>query len=392
MDRLLKSQLDQEDEVIFTDSSVQTCIIYCDGKENRYYKYLLQAAMKTTYLTDDIIKKLKNLNITEPDSVPLAHTVQKSLAHSPSAYEIEKLQLLGVDLVSKFTPEEDEIIQTNWEKFSKEYGFESPLPFILPKYKNVFYPKRKEQDKFIMHLGSELPLRSLHRIYRRFCHLYRCCWKGRFKKAEDKLIVFHCQDGKDSEPFSTLSRILGRTKQSVWTRMQYLKSHLNETKPVKWKSRDIHSIVKNLLEVTGYEKLTDLYNQNISMDIWKEVGRRCLFNPVALEKFWKRKLSTQLFSSEWIYLNATRIKLICRLYEGNMTTWGEVDWNNIAKYFEGVSPYFLKSVFKKLLKTCYPDKEWETMKSNFQDSIPSFIYLYPCVMDPESCTWGFKWT
>jgi hypothetical protein len=45
--------------------------------------------------------------------------------------------------------------------------------------------------------------------------------------------------------------------------------------------------------------------------------------------------------------------------------WQDIIWADIAKDF-GVGPLFLWSLFRKLLKKCYPDKDWDYFRTHFR--------------------------
>lgn len=57
-----------------------------------------------------------------------------------------------------------------------------------------------------------------------------------------------------------------------------------------------------------------------------------------------------------------------RLYRDRVEWWQDVIWADIAKDF-GVSPMFLWSLFKKLLKSFFPRENWEYIRTHFREII-----------------------
>lgn len=122
-------------------------------------------------------------------------------------------------------------------------------PFIHMKYAGKFYIRSlEERQKFTQFLANGLPRRTLYSVLNRFKYLFedheksfqRCHIKNsniiyiiliiyvfyRYTSAEDKTILSYInnkQNRKRSRRFSELSKMLGRTSHSVWTRYQRLK-------------------------------------------------------------------------------------------------------------------------------------------------------------------------
>jgi len=55
----------------------------------------------------------------------------------------------------------------------------------------------------------------------------------------------------------------------------------------------------------------------------------------------------------------------CRLYRAHVKWWQDILWADIAEDF-GVSPLFLWFLFKNMLKSFFPDKNWEYVRTHFR--------------------------
>ncbi|KAK1137854.1 hypothetical protein K0M31_002348 [Melipona bicolor] len=183
-------------------------------------------------LTKEAIKRLYNLKVKLIHEVPPQHKIEHTTG-SKILTKKEKEQFLKyVSLKSGvFTPSEDKIIMDNWKKFCEVHNWNSKCvhPFIHMKYEGKFYIRSlKERQKFTQFLANGLPRRTLYSVLNRFKYLFGDHEKSsqRYTSAEDKTILSYMnnkQNRKRSRRFSELSKILGRTSHSVWTRYQRLK-------------------------------------------------------------------------------------------------------------------------------------------------------------------------
>ncbi|XP_021932942.1 uncharacterized protein LOC110836249 isoform X2 [Zootermopsis nevadensis] len=332
------------------------------------YRAVLAEADFDPELSYVLRKKLTDTEIVVPVDVPASHCVETRLTHVPTEGQRELLANLGVQLKSKkFTPVEDSVICENWERFSREYGFEDTAPFMLLGQK--FFPmKYSERKHFVQYLGSGLPHRTLYSIYARFRTLYRPHVKGKFTEAENYLIMRHLSKGDDKNAFSTLANLLNRDRLSVYKRYKWLQQEQSGQGRITWNLQKVEMVIKSLLKVTGLKDVNDLYHKHITSMDWRKVEKDCGINAEYVRDIWRNKLSTQLFCPEPIYLQEIRIKLIMRLYMDRVKWWQDISWADIAKDF-GVGPMFLWGIFRKLLKKCYPYKDWDYFRTHFRATI-----------------------
>ncbi|KAJ4429682.1 hypothetical protein ANN_21883 [Periplaneta americana] len=152
------------------------------ANDTTYLDFIEPLLSKTSHCTNqffNLFQQLKNLIITLPFAVPESHCIERHLTRTPTEHEREQLAGLGVQLETKrFNPEEDAIIRRNWERFSKEYMFDDPAPFMSLHVKGTPCMPASERRHLIQFLGHGLPNRTLYSIYGRFRTLYRGCIKG----------------------------------------------------------------------------------------------------------------------------------------------------------------------------------------------------------------------
>ncbi|XP_069686685.1 uncharacterized protein [Periplaneta americana] len=328
----------------------------------------------TEEMSESIQEQLKNLIITLPFAVPESHCIERHLTRTPTEHEREQLAGLGVQLETKrFNPEEDAIIRRNWERFSKEYMFDDPAPFMSLHVKGIPCMPASERRHLIQFIGHGLPNRTLYSIYGRFRTLYRGCIKGTFTAKEDKLILKAVEERRMKNAFSFLAKRLNRERMSIHKRYlairseSYYKEHEVSAPKVAWTLQRAGMVLRRLLKVTGLRKIKHLRNRYISPQEWKEVERKCKIKARSIKQFWLVKLSTQLFSMEPVNLNEVRIKLIKRFYKDRVKWWQDINWKEVSMDFHGISPHFLHLFFRLYLKRCFPNINTDYLNNNFQE-------------------------
>ncbi|XP_043527121.1 uncharacterized protein LOC122537737 isoform X2 [Frieseomelitta varia] len=332
-------------------------------------------------LTEEATKRLYNLKVKLIHKVPIQHKIEHTTGSKILTKKEKELFLKYASLKSGvFTPSEDKIIMDNWKKFCEVHDWNSKCvhPFIHMKYAGKFYIRSlEERQKFTQFLANGLPRRTLYSVLNRFKYLFGDHEKSfqRYTSAEDKTILSYInnkQNRKRSRRFSELSKILGRTSHSIWTRYQRLKRmHKNKERlpKITWSLFLIEKFIKTFMSVTLCDTIQDLKDAIIPKVVWQRLEKKIGINYNILRKFWIYKLHMQLFCPERIYLNDIKIKLIEYVYVKGISSNREIIWSKVAKYFDGITTAFLCRTFSNLVQEA-------SQKINTKKFLEIMEYLY----------------
>ncbi|XP_060815069.1 uncharacterized protein LOC132906691 [Bombus pascuorum] len=332
-------------------------------------------------LSEDAMKKLYDLKVRLTHDVPMQHKIEHT-AGSKTLTKIEKRRFLKYGPLKSgvFTPSEDKIIMDNWKAFCKAHDWNPKCvkPFIHMKRGSRFYIKSMQQrKKFTQFLANNLPWRTLYSVFHRFRYLYGNHEKSfqRYTSVEDRKILSYMKNKQNEEKvhiFSELSKMLGRSRHSIWSRYQLLKKMQQDEDPlpkIQWTLSLIGKFIKTFMNVTLSETVEDLKDAIIPKPVWRKLEEKLGIHHNTLKKFWIFQLHMQLFCPEPIYLNDIKIKLIEYIYGMGISNSREIVWPNVAKYFDGVSNIFLCKVFLYLVQ----EASQKINTKNFTDIVE---YLY----------------
>ncbi|XP_033315486.1 SUN domain-containing protein 2-like [Bombus bifarius] len=332
-------------------------------------------------LSEDAMKKLYKLKVKLMHKVPKQHKIEHTAGSKTLTRREKELFLKHGPLKSGiFTPSEDKIIKDNWKAFCKAHDWNPKCvkPFIHMKHANRFYIKSmEERQKFTQFLANNLPWRTLYSVFHRFKHLYGNHEKifQRYTSVEDKKILSYMKNKQNEEKvhrFSELSKMLGRSRHSIWSRYQLLKKMQQDEDPsseIKWTLSLIGKFIKTLMSITLCETVEDLKDAIIPKPVWRKLEEKLGIHHNTLKKFWIFQLHMQLFCPEPIYLNDIKIKLIEYIYGKGISNSREIVWSNVAKYFDGVTNIFLCKIFFYLVQ----EAALKINTKNFTDIVE---YLY----------------
>ncbi|XP_017767556.1 PREDICTED: uncharacterized protein LOC108556110 [Eufriesea mexicana] len=331
---------------------------------------------------EDTINALYNLNVKLMHEVPIQHDIEHTAGSRTLTKKERKLFLnYGPMKNGTYTPNEDTIIRNNWEAFCEAHNWNPKCvtPFINMKYGNKFYIKSLvERRKFTQFLANGLPWRTLYSVYHRFRYLYRNYEKcfQRYTPKEDENILSYMNSkqniAKNNKRLIELSKILGRSKHSIWLRYQLLKKMHKNNKPsteVKWTLSSIGKFIKTFMSVTLCETVEDLKDAIIPKLVWQKLEEKLHIDYNVLRTFWIYQLHMQLFCPEPIHLNDIKIKLIEYVYGKGISNTREIVWLDVAKYFDGITSIFLCRTFLYLVQGAIKKKR----TNHFPDIIE---YLY----------------
>ncbi|XP_017875962.1 transcription termination factor 1-like [Ceratina calcarata] len=329
-------------------------------------------------LSENALKELYNIKIKLMHEVPPQHKVEHTAGTKSLTKSQKKLFLRhGPMKTGQYTPKEDKIIIKNWHTFCETHNWNPKCtkPFTKMKYGTKFYIKsQKERRKFIQFLANGLPWRTLQSIYRRFRHLHAGYNpKSRYSTADDEKILNYVKKTSRHDVFVRLSSILHRPKDAICKRYRRIKQNLKNKKStkseVKWTLQSIGKFINTFMDVTLNESVEDLKDASIPLSVWRKLEKKLNIDSNALHHFWMNQLHMQLFSPEPIYLNDIRIKLIEYVYGKGISSTREIVWSNVAKYFDGVTTFFLCRTFLYLVR----DAIFKLHTKHFPDIIE---YLY----------------
>ncbi|KOC71144.1 hypothetical protein WH47_01787 [Habropoda laboriosa] len=308
-------------------------------------------------------EKLYSLKVNIIHKVPPQHDIEGVLGTKPLTKTQRKLFLnYGPLKDGVFTPNEDKIIKENWKTFCEVHDWNPKYvqPFLCMTINGQFYIKSLEQrKKFAQFLANGIPWRSLYSVYHRFKNLHRKYEKSfhRYTPAEDQTILSYMKKGRKKKKhtkYADLSKILGRTSHSIWMRYQLLQKMQKDGKKesmydVTWTLSLIGTFIKNLMNITLCNNVKDLKDAIIPKPVWLKLEEKLGIGYNLLKLFWWNQLHAQLFSTEPIYLNDIKIKLIEYVYGKGISNTREIVWQDVAKYFDGITSIFLCKVFYYLV-------------------------------------------
>ncbi|CAK9825462.1 hypothetical protein ANTRET_LOCUS3459 [Anthophora retusa] len=324
---------------------------------------IVKNVKKKEEISTEALKRLYNLNVNIIHEVPPQHDIEQTAGSKTLSPAQKKLFLkYGPLKRGAYTPSEDATIKENWKTFCEVHDWNPKhvQPFLYTKFSSHYYIKSVEQrKKFIQFLAKGIPWRSLYSVYHRFKYLYTSRKKGckRYTPDEDKIILSHMKTGKRKrhKKYAELSKILGRNNHSIWIRHQLLKEkQLNKTtklkSEVKWTLPLIGTFIKELMSITLCDNVKELKDGIFPKAIWLKLEKSLGIEHRVLKFFWLYQLHAQLFCPEPIFLNDIKIKLIEYVYGKGISSTREIVWSNVAKYFEGITSYFLCKVFLYLVQ------------------------------------------
>ncbi|CAK9810563.1 hypothetical protein ANTQUA_LOCUS6478, partial [Anthophora quadrimaculata] len=318
---------------------------------------------KEEEISKEELKKLYNLKINIIHEVPPQHDIEQTAGRKILSPAQKKLFVkYGPLKCGAFTPSEDSIIKKNWKTFCEVHDWNPNhvQPFLYMTFGSHYYIKTVEQrKKFVQFLAKDIPWRPLYSVYCRFKYLYMNNEKHfkRYTPDEDKVILSHMKRSKNKRrrKFVELSKILGRNNHSIWIRYQLLKQkqinkEANLKSEVKWTLPLIGTFIKELMSITLCDNVKDLKDSMFPKLIWLQLEKSLGIEHRVLKTFWVHQLHAQLFSPEPIFLNDIKIKLIEYVYGKGISSTREIVWSNVAKYFEGITGYFLCKMFVDLVQ------------------------------------------
>ncbi|XP_017762449.1 PREDICTED: transcription termination factor 1-like [Eufriesea mexicana] len=313
-------------------------------------------------VSEDTINALYNLKVKLMHKVPMQHRIEHTAGSRTLTRKENKLFLnYGPMKSGTFTPNEDKIIRNNWEAFCEVHNWNPKCvtPFINMKNGYKFYIKSlEERQKFTQFLANGLPWRTLYSVYHRFKYLYGKHKKRfqRFTLNEDINILSYVKDKQNiakNKIFLELSKILSRSRQSIWRRYQLLQKMLKNKKPsseIKWTLSSTGKFIKTFMSVALCKTVEDLKDAIIPKPVWQKLEEKLDIDYNILRTFWIHQLHMQLFCTEPIYLNDIKIKLIEYVYGKGISNIREIVWSDVAKYFDGITSIFLCKTFFYLTK------------------------------------------
>ncbi|XP_067013894.1 uncharacterized protein [Anabrus simplex] len=314
-------------------------------------------------LTD--IQRLSELQIPLTFPVPESHQIETYISHEPTQKQQDRFNNLDISMKKgKFNPDEDDVIRKNWERFSKEFHFDDPRPFILMSYNWKKYMKHEERIHFVQYLGRGLPNRYLHGIYRRFKILFapRNIVNKRYEETIDKIIL-ECKARGIKDPFSKLASVTGRNRHSLYKRHCVLlrKKNFKGKDHIEWTKDIAETVIKKLMKICEITDIEELRGQTISWSTWKLVAEECQYHAEAVKSFWDKKLSTQIFATKPIFQREILSEIVEKLIKLEVKHWQDVNWQELSKDFYGASPLFL---FRRIcrFKERVPKEKWATLK------------------------------
>ncbi|XP_047367223.1 transcription termination factor 1-like isoform X3 [Vespa velutina] len=232
----------------------------------------------------------------------------------------------------------------------------------------------------LKHNANGLSWRTLYSVYWRFKNLYHNRICQRYSPEEDEKIITYVEKKKNNlnkhKVFSDLSRILNRSKQSIWMHYEFIikKRNVEEEniyvpKPV-WTLPLIKRYIKKLVRLTLCDDIQELKNAIIPKVVWKELEKKLNIDHKTLKNFWVLQLHMQLFCPNIIYMNDVKIQLIEYMFEKGIADSREIVWGNLVKYFDGMTSSFLNKTFVYLMK------EFDVKKYRRKSFLDAIEYLY----------------
>ncbi|XP_076391980.1 uncharacterized protein LOC100875143 isoform X2 [Megachile rotundata] len=191
---------------------------------------LVQELKEANKLSTEQTEYLRSLCIQLKNPVLPQHQIElRAGSHCPTREEIERFEKIAPIKKGCYSPEEDEIIASNWKSFCKLHDWNSNNvnPFLQLREDNTVYIRsKKERRKFVQFLADGLPNRTLYSVYHRFRNLYANHLQRRFQPEEDQMILNHLEHNPnldDKRKYADLAKILKRTRASIWRRYKLLK-------------------------------------------------------------------------------------------------------------------------------------------------------------------------
>ncbi|XP_063244877.1 uncharacterized protein LOC134546201 [Bacillus rossius redtenbacheri] len=309
-------------------------------------------------------ESVKKLDIFLPFEVPLSHTIEKHITHGISEHEHKKLKELNVRFkTGRFNPDEDDVLRANWEHFCRMYGISNPGPF-LPGVQNGLDPIQRK--KFVQWLGHGLENRSLNSILSRFRLLYSNTSNARrFTEFENQLIQ-RCLERNVEMPFVLLSKILKRDRYYISKHHRLTKKvPYAATEKVNWNLSVVKLFIEALLKSTGCSDVEELRDRPLPPHVWDNISEAIEIAASRCRAFWNRKLSTQLFAEEPLFMHHIWTTLLLRFLERpkKYVYWQNINWSKIAKHYKGVGPIFLFATFKSFIRSQVPKKKQRSLKA-----------------------------
>ncbi|XP_047367217.1 transcription termination factor 1-like isoform X1 [Vespa velutina] len=335
-------------------------------------------------ISDDDKEKLENLHVKLIHEVLPQHKIESNAGcRGPRDHEKKLFEKYGPLRKGTYSLQEDEIIKKNWKMFCKVHNWKEDhvKPFLSLKHNGKYYIRSfEERQKFVQFLANGLSWRTLYSVYWRFKNLYHNRICQRYSPEEDEKIITYVEKKKNNlnkhKVFSDLSRILNRSKQSIWMHYEFIikKRNVEEEniyvpKPV-WTLPLIKRYIKKLVRLTLCDDIQELKNAIIPKVVWKELEKKLNIDHKTLKNFWVLQLHMQLFCPNIIYMNDVKIQLIEYMFEKGIADSREIVWGNLVKYFDGMTSSFLNKTFVYLMK------EFDVKKYRRKSFLDAIEYLY----------------
>ncbi|XP_043277490.1 uncharacterized protein [Venturia canescens] len=322
----------------------------------------IKEAEKTANLPEETSEILKNLVIKLRHDVLPQHNIGKKATSKHLTLE-ERKQFLQFAPLNKdnYTSLEDQKIKANWKAFCENHDWDPANyePFLSFKHADELVMCLEERRKFAQYLADGLPNRPLYSVYNRFRRLFlKPCHDGfRYTSDEDTKILaymLHSSSENSDKKCFNLSKVLGRKRQSIYSRYKKLEEKCFSPKnkdvltKVEWDLCLVEEYVRTLLDVTLSEDLMELKDAFIPKVVWIKMEQKIKIQWQLLSRFWEQQLHLQLFSAQPIYLNEIKIKLIEHIYSSKIAHSMDIKWQHVLTYFDGLTTYFLRRTFNHL--------------------------------------------
>nr|XP_050863927.1 transcription termination factor 1-like isoform X1 [Vespula vulgaris] len=334
-------------------------------------------------ISDNDREKLENLYIKLIHEIPPQHTIESNAGcRGLKDHEKKLFEKYGPLRKGTYSLQEDEIIKKNWKIFCKLHNWkiDNVKPFLSLKHNGKYYIHSfEERQKFVQFLANGLPWRTLYSVYWRFKNLYHNHICQRYSPEEDKKIITYVEKNNNlnkHKVFSDLSKILNRSKHSIWMHYEFIikkrnieEENISILNPI-WTLSLIKKYIKKLLKLTLCDDIQELKNATIPKIVWKELEKKLNIDHKTLKSFWVLQLHMQLFCPNIIYMNDVKIQLIEYMFEKGITNSKEIVWSNLVKYFDGMTSSFLNKTFIYLMK------EYDVKKYRRKSFLDAIEYLY----------------
>jgi hypothetical protein len=331
--------------------------------ENKSLEELLENMEDEYRLDERELNRLNDLSVLLPWVIPPLHLIETRVTLSPTASQKVLIEALDIDVkMGKFSHLEDEQIKKNWDEFCELHDIpHDPTPFLVLVNKDLF----RERLKFVQFLAHGLENRLLCSVYKRFKRLFsnQKHKSGRFTAQENWVIVEYMTKTCSRTPYADLARILNRDKLAVEKRCARL---LGKKEPVKWNLKKIGEFMGHLADITDVSDPNELKYRPISTEEWQELSEVLKVPVMKLRRAWLCTIHPRLFVKKSMKYNVIKENLVVRMIENHETDWRTVNWDEIAKDFEGFTGAKLNKLIKELVSYHVPKEKQSNLKESLQ--------------------------